>query len=151
MLQAAAHELTRSWRPRTDLSQLRGARLEDAHKNPHAVYAAQSLFSIYVHTRPDFPGYPASSIFYGREIIPRFAAGRYRHSLAVVSLLLLEAALTDNIVQNVHFVVISGAEIPLYNGAMLYMQLLNEKRSRLGPTRTFRELLTEDWVRPAAL
>lgn len=150
MLQAAADELTRSWRPRTDMSQLRGASLRDAHKKPHAVYAAQTLFSIYIHTRPEFPGYPASSIFYGREIIPQSAGERFQHSLGIVSLLLLEAALMDNIVQNVHFVMLSEADVPLYNGAMLYLQLLNERRSRLGPTRTFRELMTVDAVRPAA-
>ena len=126
----------------------RGARLARPDRAPHPVYAAQSLFSIYVHTAPTFAEYPETSVFYGREITPATPAERFRHSLGRVSLLLLEAALYDAAVRNVHFAVLSETSVPLYNGGMLWLQLVNEKRSRVGETHTFKELLRQDQVRP---
>ena len=147
-MQEAAQALTASWQPRTEGPKLRGARLKDTSKTPHPVYAAQSFFSIYVHARPEFAGYPPSSIFYGREISPETDAQRFSHSLALVSLLLLEAALNDPAVENVHFVMVSEADVPLYNAGVLYLQLLNERRSRVGPSQSYKEFLNVDGVRP---
>ena len=149
-MQDVAANLTQSWQPRHEPFTARGARLRDPDAIPHPIYAAQPFFSIYVHTRPEFPGFNSSSIFHGREITPQTAAERFHHTLGLVSLLLLEAALLDTAVRNVHFVVVSESDVPLYNGGMLYLQLLNEKRSRLGLSRTFFELLQMDQVRHIA-
>jgi Core-2/I-Branching enzyme len=146
-LQDVAQELQSSWRPRAEPFTGRGARLRDATKAPHPAYLKQTLFSIYVHAAPTFPGYDRTSLFHGREIHPAIDAQRFHHSLGLVSLLLLEAALLDTQVSNVHFVVLSESDVPLYNSGMLYLQLLNEKRSRLGQTQTFLELLQSDQVR----
>jgi Core-2/I-Branching enzyme len=150
-LQEVAADLEQSWQPRAEPFPGRGARLADAAAPPHPVYAVQQFFSIYVHTRPEFPGYPASSVFHGREIAPRAAAERFRHSLGLVSLLLLEAALVDSAVRNARFVVLSESDVPMYNGGLLFLQLLNERRSRLGATRSFEDLLQNDQVRGAGL
>jgi hypothetical protein len=145
-VQAAAKKLKGSWEQRHEVSLPRGARLRHPEKLPHPVYAAQSLFSIYVHTRRNFSNYPPTSIFWGREIVPQTDSERFKHSLALVSLLLLEAAFYDTSVRNVHFVILSAADVPLYNGGMLWLQLINEKRSRLGESHTFKELLQHDHV-----
>jgi hypothetical protein len=100
-----------------------------------------------VHTQPSFPDYPSSSILSGREIVPQIKSERFKHSLALVSLLLLEAALYDTAVSNIHFAILSAADVPIYNGGMLWLQLINEKHSRLGESHTFKELLRQDHVR----
>lgn len=147
-MQEATAQLKNTWRQRFTVERPRGARLADPDRAPHPVYAAQSLFSIYVHVRPDFPGYTETSVFHGREITPATWSERYRHSLGVASLLLMEAALYDTTVRNVHFAVVSESTVPLYNGGMLWLQLINEKRSRVGETHTFKELLQQDQARP---
>jgi hypothetical protein len=65
----------------------------------------------------------------------------------MLSLLLLEAALLDETVPNARFAVISEADVPVYNAAALYLQLMLSHRSRLGPTYSFEELLHVDGVR----
>ena len=147
LLQATAAELAASWTKRPAPLPTRGAALRTPSAAPHPVYAAQPFFSIYVHTPPSFDGFVASSIFHGREIVPQLPAQRFTHSLGTVSLLLLEAALLDTAVRNAKFVVLSESDVPVYNGGALYLQLLNEKRSRVGPTRSFTELLRRDQVR----
>ena len=34
----------------------------------HPVLAAQYLYTMYVHTKPEFPGYPKGSLFHNRAI-----------------------------------------------------------------------------------
>lgn len=125
----------------------RGAKLRNPNAVPHPVYASQELFSVYVHVPPEFDSYPESSIFFGREISPSIRAERFQHSLGMLSLLLLEAALHDESVANARFAVISEADAPLYNAGAMYLQLMLSHRSRLGPTYSFEELLHVDSVR----
>ena len=49
---------------------------------------------------------------------------------------------------NARFVVVSDSEVPLYNAAAVYVQLMLSHRSRTGPTRTFAGTLKVDGVRP---
>lgn len=96
-VQEAAAELKQSWKPNPPdyVPPTRGARLKDPSLAPHPVYAAQSLFSAYVHSAPEFEGFNESSVFHGRNIVPSIKAERFKHSLGKVTLLLLEAALYD--------------------------------------------------------
>ena len=34
----------------------------------NVVYESQAYYTIYMHTKPDFPGYPEGSLFYNRVI-----------------------------------------------------------------------------------
>lgn len=90
--------MERSWQPNSDSYKppRRGASLKNPSATPHPLYAAQQLFSVYVHAQPGFAGFNESSVFHGREIEPSMEAGRFKHSLGKLSLLLLEAALYDN-------------------------------------------------------
>lgn len=114
---------------------------------PHPIYEAQGLFSLYVHVPPEFEGYTADSVFYGREITPSTHGERFRHSLGKLSLLLLEAALNDRAVHNARFVMISEADAPLYHAGVTYLELMTSPKSRAGPSRSFERLLEEDAVR----
>jgi Core-2/I-Branching enzyme len=147
--QEAASSLRQSWTPYGAYftPPRRGARLRDPLKPAHASYAGQSLFSVYVHTPPDFEGYPSTSLFHGREIAPSIKAARFTHQLSVISLLLLEAALYDPQVSNARFVMTSESDIPLYNAAALYLQLIVSSKSYTGRTRTYVPLLKQDMVR----
>jgi hypothetical protein len=147
-MQNTSIDVTNSWHPQVGPLPRRGARLKDPLAVPHPTYAAQTLFSIYVHTDPSFQGYPTSSIFYGREIVPQMHGKRFSHSLTSIALLLFEAALMDTAVDNAHFVTTSDSDVPLYHGAIIYWQLLNERRSRVGEDKTYRELMHRDNVRP---
>lgn len=102
---------------------------------------------MYVHVPPEFDSYPESSVFHGREITPSTNAERFRHSLGMMSLLLLEAALHDEQVPNARFAIISEADAPMYNAGAMYLQLMLSHRSRIGPTYSFEELLHVDSVR----
>lgn len=125
----------------------RGAKLLDPSAPPHPIYAAQELFSLYVHVPPEFEGYTEDSVFYGREITPSTHGERFRHSLGKLSLLLLEAALNDSQVSNARFVMISEADAPLYNAGVTYLELMTSAKSRVGPSRNFETLLQQDPVR----
>lgn len=95
-MQDSAAALADSWQktPKGPLP-ARAARLLDPSVPPHPIYAAQELFSLYVHVPPEFEGYTPDSVFYGREITPITNGERFRHSLSKLSLLLLEAALNE--------------------------------------------------------
>ena len=134
-LQAAARQLEASWRPRKQPLHGRGAALANPSATPHPVYRHQRLFSIYVHTSPSFHGYGRSSIFHGREIVPKIEAQRFTHSLGRIALHLLEAALLDTTVHNARFVTVSEGCVPSWNGGVIYLQLMMEARSRVGPFR----------------
>ena len=96
-MQSAAAELERSWKPNSDTYKppRRGAKLRNPSATPHPLYAAQDLFSVYVHASPGFQGFNQRSVFHGREIEPSIEAERFTHSLGKLTLLLLEAALYD--------------------------------------------------------
>jgi Core-2/I-Branching enzyme len=147
--QEAATTLANSWEKVDRGAPLprRGAKLRNPNAKQHPVYASQELYSVYVHVPPEFKSYPESSLFYGREITPSMNAERFHHSLGMLSLLLLEAALLDETVANARFAVISESDAPLYNAGALYLQLMLSHRSRLGPTYSFEELLHVDGVR----
>lgn len=148
-MQEASETLANSWEhidPTVPLPR-RGAKLRNPHAVPHPVYASQELYSVYVHIPPEFDSYPESSLFHGREISPSVAAERFQHSLGMLSLLLLEAALHDETVPNARFAVISEADAPLYNAGAMYLQLMLSHRSRVGPSYSFEELLHVDSVR----
>ena len=72
---------------------------------------------------------------------------RFQHSLTIMLLLLLEAALYDPEVINKQFVTVSESGLPLYHGGVLYWQLLAERRSRAGPSRDYKDLMSVDKVR----
>lgn len=147
-LQKSARELSKSWTVNSPNAPLRkrNAALKDPTATPHPIYFAQSLFSIYVHAPPGSDDAPMDSIFHGREIVPSVHAERFSHSLGVLSLLLLEAALYDEAVPNARFVMLSESDIPLYNAGALYLQLMLSHKSRVGPTYSFEELLHVDSV-----
>jgi hypothetical protein len=149
-MQDTAADVSESWQPQIGPlhSRRRGARLKDPSAIPHPIYAAQTLFSTYVHTDPSFDGFSSSSIFYGREIVPQVKGERFSHALTRKELILFEAALTDPDVDNAHFVVASEAGVPLYHGAIIYWQLLNERRSRVGKPAAYQDLIKQDRVRP---
>lgn len=133
-VQVVRNELVASWAPYAapePSSPARGAQLESPGARGHEVYEAQKLFSVYVHMPPTAPRYPPSSLFFRREIVPRIEARRYYHSLTVVGLLLLEAALRDTIVQNARFVLLSDACVPSLHAGVVYLQLMSERRSRV--------------------
>ena len=125
MLQEAAAHLEASWQPRRRIGSARGARLADPTKEPHPDYALQQLYSIYVHADPDFAGYDANSVFYGREIAPAVRAPRFSHNLAVTELLLLEAALADSNVMNARFVTVSEAGAVPNNASQLWLRVID--------------------------
>lgn len=147
-IQDSASALADSWQniPKGKLKG-RGAKLLDPSVPPHPIYAAQELFSLYVHVPPEFEGYTPDSVFYGREITPSTHGERFRHSLGRLSLLLLEAALNDVSVPNARFVMISEADAPLYNAGVTYLELMTNPKSRVGPSRNFATLLQQDPVR----
>lgn len=124
----------------------RGARLARTATTPHPLYAGQSLFSIYVHPSPGYPLYGEHSLFRGREIEPRLQGARWSHSLVLIFLHLLEAALYDDAVANSHFVLVSESDVPLYHGSVLYSQLLAERRSRAGSGGSYLDLIRGDQV-----
>lgn len=43
--------------------------------NGREAYQRQELFSLYVHTPPGHPGFPADSVFFGRDIPKRAKVG----------------------------------------------------------------------------
>lgn len=132
VLQDAANTLEASWQPQRRPLRGRGAALADPTAQPHPLYAAQRLFSFYMHTPPDFGGYGADSVFRGREIAPHTHGARYSHTLGHITVLLVEAALVDTRVHNARFVTASEACVPLYNVGVLYLQLMADTRSRVG-------------------
>lgn len=101
-VQKAARQLYDSHGPRKQLGESpRGAHLHDVVKSVgHPLYQGQSLFSFYVHIKPDVSHFTEESIFYGREITPRITALRFQHKLAIAGLLLMEAALNDKQVRS---------------------------------------------------
>ena len=134
-MQSAAEQLEASWQRASEPLPLRGAKLASPRAEPHPVYAAQRLFSMYVHTPPGTEAYPPESIFHGREILPHAESTRFTHSLAKLSLYLLEAALMDTTVHNARFVTLSEACAPIYNGNVMYLEVMREAKSRVPPDR----------------
>lgn len=146
-MQDAASALAGSLRPADDPPPLRGARLATLDAPQHAVYAAQRLFSAYVHVDPTRAALRSNSLFYGRDITPRIAGKRYAHSLTLAALYLFEAALYDTAVRNARFVLVSDSDVPLYHAGVVYWQLLNGQRSRTGRFVSFLDMMRADGVR----
>ena len=42
--------------------------LPHSNRNTSEAYMMQNFYTIYVHTKPDFPGYPEGSLFHKREV-----------------------------------------------------------------------------------
>jgi hypothetical protein len=78
-------------------------------------------------------------------------AQRYSHTLTIVMLLLLEAALYDHAVRNKQFVTVSESCVPLWHGSVVYWQLLLERRSRIGHLRDPTASVYSDKVLPMLL
>jgi hypothetical protein len=146
-MQNATAELAASWRPMRGPLPRRGARLVDPHAPHHPIYQAQRLFSLYVHVDPAFPSVDPDSLFAGREITPTIHGKRFTHSLSLIGLHLLEAALLDSTTENARFVLLSDSDVPLYPPAMIYWQLLNSPRSRVEKFRTYKQTMKVDEVR----
>lgn len=127
-------ELDASWEARGPIDPAqpaRGARLEFSGHTGNELYEAQNLYSTYVHVDPEAAPFPPSNLFFRREIVPRVRAARYSHALAVVTLLLLEAAVVDTAVGNARFVLLSDSDAPLYHAGPTWLQALLERRSRV--------------------
>eukprot|EP00891_Asterochloris_glomerata_P002641 jgi/Astpho2/2641/fgenesh1_pg.00049_%23_18_t len=94
-----------------------------------STYAGQHMFSIYVHSAPDFEGYRDGSIFQGREIADRMETSWGHHSTTEVSRRMIMAALQDPL--NQFFIQLSESCVPIYPPAMVHQQLLQDTRSRI--------------------
>lgn len=125
----------------------------------HVSYNAQHFYTIYVHPKPDFPGYSEGSLFHSRVIPTRVKVGSHPllhtwqadacmrmaciirlrcaaqtawgdHSLATALKLLITEALKDPL--NQRFQLLCPATIPLRPPLFTYTQLIAENRSRVG-------------------
>jgi hypothetical protein len=108
-----------------------GADLTDPAADPLDAIARQSLFDVWVHPPPTFPGFPPGSLFAGRELPPALRTATHwgTHSLVDAARALLAAALTNPRAQK--FVLLSESDLPLYHPAALHAQLAGEPRSRV--------------------
>ncbi|KAK9842288.1 hypothetical protein WJX81_004782 [Elliptochloris bilobata] len=91
--------------------------------------AASQLFSVYVHPPPAFRGYPAGSVFRGREVPNRVKVKWGEYSVVEASRALLREALKDPL--NKRFVLLSETCNPLLPAATVYTQLMAESKSRI--------------------
>ena len=91
--------------------------------------AAQALFSVYTHAGPDFPGFPAGSLFAGTLIPTRIAASWGGHDLVDVTRALLKAALADP--ANTRFALLSESGIPIYPAPVAWAALTQNPLSRI--------------------
>ncbi|KAK9834873.1 hypothetical protein WJX81_005657 [Elliptochloris bilobata] len=98
----------------------------EAEEN-HSPIASQHLFNVYVHPKPDFPGFQPDSIFTGYELSHRVDSRWAFSSTAMYTL--VHAAVHNP--SNAFFVLLSEACVPLYPATVVYLQLVSEPRSRL--------------------
>ncbi|KAK9813067.1 hypothetical protein WJX72_008331 [[Myrmecia] bisecta] len=91
--------------------------------------AQQHLFNVYIHSSPDWPGYPKGNIFRGRELTQRVNASWGTHALIDATRLLIAAALRDP--NNHKLVLLSEAVLPLFPPTLIYQQLMTEDKSRV--------------------
>ncbi|KAK9842061.1 hypothetical protein WJX81_006609 [Elliptochloris bilobata] len=89
----------------------------------------QHMFSVYVHTPPDFAGFPPNSLFHGREISAHINATWGDHALVDAAKALVKAALAEP--ANQKLALLSESDVPLYPPALVYQQLISEPRSRV--------------------
>ena len=99
-----------------------------AAARPSDPIAAQTLFTVYVHTPPNVT-LKEGTPFAGREVSARVAAAWGDHSIVEATRAMLRAALKDP--RNQRFVLLSEADAPLYSAAATYAQLMGEKTSRV--------------------
>eukprot|EP00887_Chlorella_sp_A99_P000994 scaffold5.g994.t1 len=107
----------------------------------------QHLFDVYVHPHPDYAGFPAGSLFAGRElpIAQRVKTGWGEHTLVDAARTLLAAAAANPHAQK--FMLLSESDVPLYSPHMVYSQLMSEERSRINACNTTEGWGTDDWYR----
>lgn len=90
----------------------------------------EGLYSIYIHSTPPFlANFPASSVFYRRQI-PSKVAEWGRMSMCDAERRLLANALLD--ISNERFVLLSESCIPLYNFTLIYHYIMKSKYSFMG-------------------
>eukprot|EP00884_Botryococcus_braunii_P021938 jgi/Botrbrau1/8428/Bobra.0237s0047.1 len=89
----------------------------------------QFLFSVYIHSLPDFGEFPVHSIFHQREIQKRIHAQWGTHELAEAMRNLMQEALEDPLTERL--ILLSESGIPLYPPHVIYQQLMGEKLSRI--------------------
>ena len=75
------------------------------------------------------PGFPATSIFYGRDIKARVHVDWGTFSLVAALKELIMSALEDRL--NQKFMLISESGIPLYPGETMWVELMVEEKSRI--------------------
>ncbi len=90
--------------------------------------SAQELFSVYVHTAPNYT-FDERSLFATRQVDGRVAARWGQHALVDAERVLTRAALADS--RNTRFVLISESGVPLYPADTIYQQLMHEDNSRV--------------------
>eukprot|EP00208_Stichococcus_sp_RCC1054_P002801 CAMPEP_0206137708 /NCGR_PEP_ID=MMETSP1473-20131121/2776_1 /ASSEMBLY_ACC=CAM_ASM_001109 /TAXON_ID=1461547 /ORGANISM="Stichococcus sp, Strain RCC1054" /LENGTH=539 /DNA_ID=CAMNT_0053530909 /DNA_START=217 /DNA_END=1833 /DNA_ORIENTATION=- len=95
------------------------------------VLDAQELFSVYVHTAPSFPDYPADHLFYGRRLPSDqlVTVGWGQHSVTRAMRALLAAAVADN--RNQRFMFVDEASTPLFPPQLVWTQFMSENKSRM--------------------
>lgn len=93
------------------------------------IVSSQHLFSVYVNAPPDFKGYPPGSAFEHALVDGRVAASWGGHDLVDAARSLLRAALRDPF--NERFVLLSESGAPTMAPALVYMQLLGSRLSRI--------------------
>jgi hypothetical protein len=98
--------------------------------NASEVYTQQHLYTIYVHTKPEFPGYPEGSLFHQRVVPSPIQTAWGDHSIATALRLLLAEALRDPF--NQRFQLLCPATVPIRPALFTYTQLIAEERSRIG-------------------
>ncbi|BDA45402.1 probable glycosyltransferase BC10 at C-terminar half [Coccomyxa sp. Obi] len=89
----------------------------------------QHLFSVYVHLPPNKTLSGPPSIFHGREIPGSIPTAWGEWSLANASRVLIREALKDKL--NQRFIMLSESCAPLYPPAVVYQQLMYERKSRI--------------------
>ncbi|BDA44732.1 probable glycosyltransferase BC10 [Coccomyxa sp. Obi] len=97
---------------------------------PKSVYDEQTFYSIYIHTKPHFPGYESGSIFDGRVVDERVETTWGGHSLIKATRLLMKAALEDPF--NERFQLLCEYTIPVRSAFFTHQQLLAQNMSRVG-------------------
>ncbi|KAK9834890.1 hypothetical protein WJX81_006802 [Elliptochloris bilobata] len=116
--------------------------------------ARQELFNVYVHSSPDYPGYPEGSVFHGYELKHRVEAKWM--DLTPAMFVLIRAAVHNP--ANAFFVLLSESCLPLYPARAFYLQVIHSRQSRINggcedvpmfgqhdvPQRRMRRLLWQD-------
>eukprot|EP00887_Chlorella_sp_A99_P002188 scaffold21.g2188.t1 len=94
------------------------------------VYSRQHLFTIYVHSQPDYVDTsPPGSIFHDRTVGCRMPTSWGSHSTIDAVRQMTRQALEDP--QNQRFVLLSESDAPLYPAPLVWLQLMAERHSRV--------------------